>query len=169
VELWGVLFLRTTLPSGLAVSAISAVAAYSVAAAARLLLGPLAGRRGPIPGVAAGAGTAAAGILLLALASTGPVAGLGLVLAAGGISLCWPLLLSLASAGRPRPGAVVGAVTAVGYTGFVVGPTVVGALAGGFGLRAGLVLLAAFAAFVAVAPAVSAARRRPAAASSGPW
>lgn len=169
VELWGVLFLRTTLPSGLAVSAISAVAAYSVAATARLLLGPLAGRRGPVRGVAAGAGTAAAGILLLALAPTGPVAGTGLVLAAGGISLCWPLLLSLASAGRPRPGAVVGAMTAVGYTGFVVGPTVVGALAAGFGLRAGLVLLAALAAFVAVAPAVSAARRRPAAASSGPW
>jgi MFS family permease len=169
VELWGVLFLRTTLPSGLAVSAISAVAAYSVAATARLVLGPLAGRRGPVRGVAAGAGTAAAGILLLALAPTGPVAGTGLVLAAGGISLCWPLLLSLASAGRPRPGAVVGAVTAVGYTGFVVGPTVVGALAAGFGLRAGLVLLAALAVFVAVAPTVSATRRRPAAASSGPW
>ena len=79
------------------------------------------------------------------------------MLAAGGISLCWPLLLSLASADRARPGAVVGAVTAVGYTGFVVGPTVVGAMAAGVGLQAGLVLLAAFAAFVAVAPAVSTA------------
>ena len=155
VELWGVLFLRTTVPSGLAVGATSAVVAYLVATAARSVLGPAAGRWGPVPGVAAGAGTAVAGILLLALASTGPVAGLGLVLAAGGISLCWPLLLSLASAGRPRPGAVVGAVTAVGYTGFVVGPTVVGALAAGLGLRAGLVLLAGFAAFVAAAPALS--------------
>ncbi len=157
VELWGVLFLRTTLPSGLAVGAISAVAAYLVATAARVVLGPVAGRRGPVRGVAAGAGTAVAGILLLALASTGPVAGLGLVLAAGGISLCWPLLLALASADRARPGPVVGAVTAVGYTGFVVGPTVVGALAAAFGLRAGLVLLAGFAAFVAVVPALSGA------------
>ncbi len=169
VELWGVLFLRTTLPSGLAVSAISAVTAYAVAATTRSVLGPVAGRRGPTVGVAAGAGTAVAGILLLALASTGPLAGLGLVMAAGGISLCWPLLLSLASADRPRPGAVVGAVTAVGYTGFVVGPTVVGALAAGLGLQAGLVLLAAFAAFVAVAPVVSAARHRPAVAPPGSW
>ena len=45
----------------------------------------------------------------------------------------------------------------MGYTGFVVGPVVVGALAAGFGLRAGLVLLAAFAAFVAAAPALSGA------------
>ena len=155
VDLWGVLFLRTTLPSGLAVSAISAVAAYSVATAARTVLGPVAGRRGPARGVAAGAGTAVLGILLLVLASTGPLAGLGLVLAAGGISLCWPLLLSLASAGSTRPGPVVGAVTAVGYTGFVVGPMVVGGLAAGLGLRAGLVLLAALAAFVAAAPTVA--------------
>jgi predicted MFS family arabinose efflux permease len=157
VELWGVLFLRTTLPSGLAVGVVSAVAAYLVATTARSVLGPTVGRRGPVQGVAAGAGTAMAGILLLALADSGPVAGLGLVLAAGGISLCWPLLLSLASADRARPGAVVGAVTAVGYTGFVVGPTVVGALAAGLGLRAGLVLLAGFAAFVAAAPALSGA------------
>ena len=157
VELWGVLFLRTTLPSGLAVGAISAVAAYLVATAARTLLGPVAGRRGPARGVTAGASTAVAGILLLALASTGPVAGVGLVLAAGGISLCWPLLLSLASADRARPGPVVGAVTAVGYTGFVVGPMVVGAMAAGLGLRAGLVLLAGLAAFVAAVPALSGA------------
>jgi hypothetical protein len=157
VELWGVLFLRTTLPSGLAVGVVSAVAAYLVATTARSVLGPTVGRRGPVQGVAAGAGTAMAGILLLALADTGLLAGLGLVLAAGGISLCWPLLLSLASADRARPGAVVGAVTAVGYTGFVVGPTVVGALAAGLGLRAGLVLLAGFAAFVAAAPALSGA------------
>ena len=166
VELWGVLFLRTTLASGLAVAATSAVAAYLVATVARTVLGPVAGRRGPVRGVAAGAGAAVAGVLLLALASTGPLAGLGLVLAAGGISLCWPLLVALASADRPRPGTVVGAVTAVGYTGFVVGPTVVGAMAAGLGLRAGLVLLAAFAAFVAAAPAVSEAvvgkRRGPA-------
>jgi MFS family permease len=169
VELWGVLFLRTTLPSGLALGATSAVAAYLVATGARTVLGPLAGRRGPIRGVAAGAGTAVVGVLLLALASTGPLAGLGLVLAAGGISLCWPLLLSLATAGRPRPGSVVGAVTAVGYTGFVVGPTVVGAMAAGLGLRAGLVLLAGFAAFVAVAPVVSARQARAAVGRPGPW
>lgn len=155
VELWGVLFLRTHLPSGLVVGATSAVVAYTVAALARVLVGPVAGRQGAVRGVTLGAGTAAVGAVLLALAPIDWLAGAGLVLAAGGISLCWPLLLAHAAAGRPRPGAVVGAVTAVGYLGFVAGPTVVGWVAAAAGLRAGLFLLAGAAVFVAAAPARS--------------
>jgi MFS family permease len=153
VDLWGVIFLRTTLPSGLAVGATSAVIGYLVSTAARVLLGPSAGRRGPARGVTLGAGVACAGVVVLALSGTPVVAGAGLVLAAGGISLCWPLLLSLAAAGRERPGAAVGAVSSIGYLGFVVGPSVVGWLAAGFGLKAGLLFLAVAAAFVAIAPA----------------
>ena len=152
VELWGVLFLRTTLPSGLAVGATSAFLGYLFAAAARAFLGPVAGRRGAARGVTVGAGAATAGILVLAVARVPLVAGAGLVLAAGGISMCWPLLLSLVAAGRERPGQAIGAVTSIGYVGFVVGPTVVGWLAAAVGLRAGLLVLAGAAAFVAVSP-----------------
>ncbi|HZU74728.1 MAG TPA: MFS transporter [Acidimicrobiales bacterium] len=152
VDLWGVLFLRTKLASGILVGAGGAVVGYLVATTARISLGPTVGSRGPARGVAAGAGLAAVGAVVLATAQVAAVAAVGLVLAAGGISMCWPLLLAEASAGRARPGPVVGAVSAVGYGGFVIGPTVVGWVAEGAGLRAGLGLLAAGAAFVAVAP-----------------
>lgn len=69
--------------------------------------------------------------------------------------MCWPLLLAHASEGRARPAAIVGSVTAVGYLGFVAGPTIVGWVAAAFGLRAGLLLLAVAAAFVAIVPTVS--------------
>jgi MFS family permease len=102
--------------------------------------------------VLAGAGTAAAGCLLLALSSAAAPAAVGLVVATGGIAMTWPLLLAEASAGRTRPAMVVGAVSTVGYLGFVVGPSLVGLVAGRAGLRWGLVLLAGAAAFVALAP-----------------
>lgn len=159
VELWGVLFLRTTFPSGLAVGATSAVLGYLVAASARAFLGGLAGRSGAARGVTLGAGTAAVGVVVLAVADPPVVAGAGLVLAAGGISMCWPLLLSLVAAERGRPGPAIGAVTAVGYLGFVIGPTVVGWLAGALGLRVGLLVLAVAAVFVAVSPQLRLDRR----------
>lgn len=147
-ELWGVLLLRTQLPSGLVVGASSAVVGYAIAAAARVLLGPLAGRRGPARGVMLGTIAATVGIATLAIARVAWIAGAGLVLAAGGISMCWPLLLAYASGSRERPAAVIGAVTATGYVGFIVGPTLVGALANAAGLRVGVLLLAAAAVFV---------------------
>jgi hypothetical protein len=152
VELWGVLYLRTHLRSGLLIGAGGAVAGYLVATVSRVVLGPRAGRRGAARGVLAGAGTAAAGCLLLALSSAAAPAAVGLVVATGGIAMTWPLLLAEASAGRTRPAMVVGAVSTVGYLGFVVGPSLVGLVAGRAGLRWGLVLLAGAAAFVALAP-----------------
>lgn len=155
IELWGVLFLRTFLDSGLPVAVGSAVGAYTVAALARIAFGPAAGRRGAARGVTIGATVAFTGVLVLGLATTAWVSGLGLVLAAGGISMCWPLLLAHASDRRERPAAIVGSVTAVGYLGFVAGPTLVGWVAAVFGLRVGLLLLAVAAAFVAIVPNVT--------------
>ena len=152
VDLWGVLYLRTALNSGVRLGAASAVAGYLVAAAARIVFGPAAGRKGATRGILYGASAACIGILVLATAPTAWLSGLGLVVAAGGISMCWPLMLALASAGRERPGAVIGAVSSMGYLGLVVGPSVVGGLAGAFGLRASLLILALAAAFVAAAP-----------------
>jgi MFS family permease len=152
IELWGVLFLRTQLTSGLLIGAGGAVLGYSVAALARSILGPRVGRRGPARGVIIGAGTAAIGVVTLATAHTALIAALGLVLAAGGISMCWPLLLAQAGAGRSRASAVVGSVSAVGYLGMIVGPAVVGMVADLVGLRAALGVLAAAALIVAVVP-----------------
>jgi MFS family permease len=152
VELWGVLFLRTTLASGLAVGSVSAVIGYTVAAAARVVVGPAAGRHSAARGVTAGASVAAAGLVVLAVVDVPIVAGGGLVVAAGGISMCWPLLLAHASAGRERPAAIVGGVSSIGYLGFVFGPAVVGWISALVGLRAGLLVLAAAAVTVAALP-----------------
>ena len=152
IELWGVLFLRTQLSSGLLIGAGGAVLGYSVAALARSFLGPRVGRHGPARGVVIGAGTAAVGVVMLATAPTALIAALGLVLAAGGISMCWPLLLAQVGAGRSRAGALVGSVSAVGYLGMIVGPALVGVVADLIGLRAALAVLAAAALVVAVVP-----------------
>lgn len=151
IDTWGVLVLRERLAVGVSVGAVAYVAGAAVATTARIVLGPAAGALGAAGGVGVGGGLAAGGLVLLAAApAAGAVA--GLVLAAAGISVCWPLLLSHASTGLERPGLVVGGVTAIGYLGFVVGPPLVGWLASGLGLRHALLALAASAAFVAVAP-----------------
>ena len=157
IELWGVLFLRTQLASGLLLGAGGAVLGYSIAAVARFTLGPTVGARGSRRGVMIGAGTAALGMTVLATAPKAAVAAIGLVLAAGGISMCWPLLVAQAGASRPGggigAGTVVGAVSAVGYLGLVIGPAVVGWVAEAVGLRFALGLLAAAALVVAMLPA----------------
>jgi MFS family permease len=152
VDLWGVLFLRTYLTSGVAVAAASATLGYCVAAAARVVVGPRLAKRGAAMGTSVGGAIAALGVVLLAIAHTPWVSGVGLVLAAGGISLCWPLLLAYASAGRARPGLIVGGISGVGYLGFVLGPTLVGWVSAAVGLRWGLLVLAAGGVFVAAAP-----------------
>jgi len=153
IDLWGVLFLRTQLAAGLLVGAGGAVLGYSVAALARSLLGPRVGHRGPARGVVIGAGTAAVGAALLAIAPVAALGAVGLILAAGGISMCWPLMVAEAGRGRERAGVVVGAVSAFGYLGLVAGPAVVGGVANATGLRGALGILAAAALIVALIPA----------------
>jgi hypothetical protein len=122
-----------------------------------------------------GAGVAAGGLALEAGSSEAATAGIGLALAAGGISLCWPLVMSVATtvalasspaaagpgvvvgpgavAGREgsvSPAALVGALTAAGYAGWVAGPALVGWVADVAGLSTGLLLLAGLAAGAAL-------------------
>ena len=88
------------------------------------------------------AGSGCGGFGLLTLATVDAAAAAGLVLAAGGISVCWPLLMSEIGRGRERPGMVVGAVSTVGYLGAIVGPGAIGLVAGAFGLSTGIMVLA---------------------------
>ena len=103
-------------------------------------------------GVALGAGLAAGGLALMAVTPSAALGAIGLVAAAAGISVTWPLLIAHVSAGSDRPALIVGGVTSVGYLGFVLGPVVVGWVADTSGLRAGLAVLAVAATFVAVTP-----------------
>jgi MFS family permease len=152
IDTWGVLYLRDQLASGLLVGTAAAALGYGVAAVARATLGPVAGSGGTSKGIAAGGTLAAVGLVGLAVLHVPALAGIGLVVAAGGISMSWPLLLARASTGAERPGVIVGGVSAVGYLGLVAGPAVVGWLASVAGLRTGLLVLAAAAVFVAIAP-----------------
>ena len=158
IDTWGVVVLRQQLGTTVLVGAGAYVAGQAVATTARILLGPAAGALGAVRGLAVGGGLAACGLVLVALAPAWGAA-IGLAVAAAGISVCWPLLLSRASAGQERPAAVVGGVTAVGYLGFVIGPPLVGALAGVVGLRPAILTLAATAAIVAAVPGRIPARR----------
>ncbi|MBS1836993.1 MAG: hypothetical protein JST64_04785, partial [Actinobacteria bacterium] len=142
--------LRGQLDASLLVGAGGAFLGYVVAVLARLSVSQVETSAAARRAIVVGAAVAAAGLVVLAAVSQVVVAAFGLVVAAGGVSVCWPLLMSEVGRGRERPGVLVGAVTTMGYLGSVVGPGVVGAVAGRFGVSAGLVLLAGCAAAVPV-------------------
>lgn len=150
VNTWGVLQLRGQLDAGLLVGTGGALAGYLVAVAARLSVSRIATADAARRAVIGGSVLAAAGLVVLATVRSPLPAAAGLVLAAGGVSVCWPLLMSEVGRGRERPGVLVGAVTTFGYLGSVVGPGLVGSVAGAAGVSAGLLVLAAAAATVAV-------------------
>ena len=78
-----------------------------------------------------GALAAAGGTMLLAIAPSPAFALAGLALAGGGISMVAPALFARAGrlAGPEGRGAAIARVTAIGYSGFIVGPALVGLLA----------------------------------------
>ena len=75
-----------------------------------------------------GAALGAAGTLLGALATSAGLALTGILLAGAGISICAPVLFSIAgrSADEAVRGAAVSIVTTIAYLGFLVGPAAVG-------------------------------------------
>jgi MFS family permease len=148
INTWGVLQLRGQLDAGLLVGVGGAVLGYLVSVASRVSVSGVQTAAGARRTIVVGTLAAAAGLAVLATVTQPVVAALGLVVAAGGVAVCWPLLMSEVGRGRARPGTVVGAVTTVGYLGSVVGPGVIGVVAGAFGVPAGLWVLAASAAAV---------------------
>jgi MFS family permease len=135
------------------------MAGQALATGSRTGLGPLAGRLPAGLGAAAGALLATVGLVLEALAPSAPLAGAGLALGLLGIALCWPLLMAAGARSSPRPALAVGGLTTAGYGGFLIGPALVGWVAGAFGLRWSLGVLAAFA--LVPAAILPAARLRP--------
>jgi hypothetical protein len=143
INTWGVLQLRGQLDAGLVVGAGGAVLGYLIAVVTRLSVSGVQTAGGARRVVVAGTLVAGVGLVLLATVTEPVPAACGLVMAAGGISVCWPLLMSEVGRGRERPGTVVGAVSTVGYLGAIVGPGAIGLVAGAFGLSTGLLVLAA--------------------------
>jgi MFS family permease len=153
---WSAVYLRNSLATG----AGYAAAGYAVFSAT-MTLGRLTGDRltvrlGPVPLVGGGGLVVAVG-LGLALAIGRPLAALvGFACVGLGLSCIFPIVLS--AAGRV-PGVAAGtalaAVTAVGYTGFLAGPPLIGLVAQVTSLRAALVIVVALGVIIAyLAPSV---------------
>jgi len=174
IDTWGVLYLRTHLHAGPLLGAAAYAVGQAIAVTVRATSARHVRRVGARVGLITGATVAAIGLSLEAASATAALAGLGLLVAIGGIALCWPLVMAVVSGTRtPAPAvssggigpagavggappagatiaALVGAFTAVGYLGWVAGPGIVGWVADAWGLGVGLALLAAVAAGAAV-------------------
>jgi MFS family permease len=116
-----------------------------------------------------GAALAAAGLIALAAAPAPEVALGGLALAGAGIAVVAPALYGRAgrSVADAQRGAAIARLTVFGYTGFVVGPALIGFLAEAFDLRVGLATLAGLAIALSIAGALVLRGREPAAIAEG--
>jgi MFS family permease len=99
-----------------------------------------------------GAALAALGLAVLAAAPEPATALIGLAAAGAGIALVAPALYGRAgrNAAPAERGAAIARLTVFGYTGFVVGPALIGFLAQDFGLRVGIGTLAGLAVVLAI-------------------
>jgi MFS family permease len=153
VTTFGVLYLRGHLGLGVLAGVSAYVVGQVLATVTRFSGGPVISFLGTRRAVAVGASLAAAGIATEALCGVAALAAAGLAAAAVGISVVWPLLLADVNNEARHPALAIGGVTACGYLGMVAGPPLVGTLSALFGLRVGLLVLAAIALLVAIVPA----------------
>jgi predicted MFS family arabinose efflux permease len=153
---WGAVHLESDLDASPALGALAPALFASAAALSRLGGHGLAGRVSELTLLRAGAALGAAGTLLGALAPGAALALVGVVVAGAGISICAPVLFSVAGRGADEAvrGAAVSIVTTIAYLGFLVGPAAVGLLASATALRTSLAAVAGVAVVLAIlAPA----------------
>jgi hypothetical protein len=153
---WGAVHLESDLDASPALGALAPALFASAAAFSRLGGHALAGRVSELTLLRGGAALGAAGTLLGALAPVAGLALVGVVAAGAGISICAPVLFSIAgrAADEAVRGAAVSIVTTIAYLGFLVGPAAVGLLASATTLETSLAAVAGVAVALAVlAPA----------------
>lgn len=160
LETWSAIYLRDELGAGAFVGALGPAAFHAAMLSGRLIGAGVAGRLGA-------AGTlAVAGLAILTGMSVALLVGMpalaipGMALSALGASFVIPVILSLA-AGRAgaHAGRAASYVFSLGYTGFLVAPSIVGFFSELAGLRAGLVVIPVAGAVIALASRSSVARR----------
>jgi MFS family permease len=139
---WGAVYLREGLGSPPGLAAIG-YAVFALLMAAGRLMGDWLTLRLGAGRIARGGGVLVALGVALALATGEPlaaIAGFGLI--GAGVSCIFPLILS-AAARTPGivPGIAIAAMATAGYTGFLVGPPLIGSLAEALSLRGALGVL----------------------------
>jgi predicted MFS family arabinose efflux permease len=157
---WGAVHLESDLDASPALGALAPALFAGAAALSRLGGHGLAGRVNEVTLLRAGAALGAAGTLLGALAPGAALALVGVVVAGAGISICAPVLFSIAGRGADEAvrGAAVSIVTTIAYLGFLVGPAAVGLLASATVLRTSLAAVAGVAVVLAMLAPASAPR-----------
>jgi MFS family permease len=157
---WGAVHLESDLDASPALGALAPALFAGAAALSRLGGHGLAGRVSELTLLRAGAALGAAGTLLGALAPVAALALVGVVVAGAGISICAPVLFSIAGRGADEAvrGAAVSIVTTIAYLGFLVGPAAVGLLASATALRTSLAAVASVAVVLAILAPASAPR-----------
>jgi MFS family permease len=135
---WTALFLRDTLHTSDGVAA-AGFAAFSVAMAVSRFGGSAVLLRWDAARVVAvGCLLAAAGTLLAVTAPVVPLALIGFTAVGIGLSCAIPVAFNAAGAHPLGSGPAISLVSTVGYSGFLAGPPLIGALAQWTGLRVGL-------------------------------
>ena len=149
---WGAVHLESDLDASPAVGALAPALFAGAAAASRLGGHALADRVRELTLLRAGAILGAAGTLLGALAPAAGLALVGVAVAGGGISICAPVLFSIAGRGADEAvrGAAVSIVTTIAYLGFLVGPAAVGLLASATTLETSLAAVSGVAVALAI-------------------
>jgi MFS family permease len=140
---WSAVYLQDTVGTGAGLAA-AGYAVFQVAMTAGRLGGDHLTDRLGAERIVRGGGLLAAGGLGLALLLVQPAGVLvGFVLAGLGLSLIAPIVYSTAGrAGGREPGPAIAATTTIGFTGFLVGPPLIGIVAGVLSLRGALGLVA---------------------------
>ena len=152
LESWSALFLERTLHARPAVSGL-APGFFGGAMAVGRFAGHAAHRFSDRTLFASGTLVAAAGLTIAAVAPNAPVALAGFAVGGVGISITAPLLFRTAGCGRTNPGSAIATMTVLTYSGFLLGPPIVGGTAEALSLRASFLVLAGLAAAVAVGTA----------------
>ena len=152
LETWSAIYLREELGAGAFVGALGPAAFHAAMLAGRLVGAAVAGWLGPRDTLGVGGVATAAGMTVALLVSVPGLAIPGMAVAALGGSFVLPVILSLAAG---RAGAFAGRaasyVFSLGYTGFLVAPSVVGFLSEAAGLRAGLLVIPVAGVIIALA------------------
>jgi MFS family permease len=148
IEGYVALFLRDVLAAGGLLTGIAFAAYHAASLAGRLVTANARDERRVL--TVAGLG-ASAGMVVVVAAGSAAIAAAGLLVVGFALAPIVPTVLSIAARNAPgRSATAVALVTTVGYSAFVAGPPLVGALAGVTSLRAALAPIIVSTAAIAV-------------------
>jgi MFS family permease len=148
IEGYAALFLRDVLAAGGLLTGVAFAAYHAASLAGRLATANARDERRvlTVAGLAA-----SAGMIVVVAARSAAIAAAGLLVVGLALAPIVPTVLSIAGRNAPgRTATAVSLVTTVGYSAFVLGPPLVGALAGATSLRAALAPVIASTAAIAL-------------------